>query len=517
MKQQIPPPDQEEILAIRELTERSYFEFFCEFWPCVVPDVPLKLNFHIKYICDELQKVAERVFELQPKEYDLVINVPPGTSKTNMVSILFQIWCWVRMPTLRFIMVSHTGTLSQTIAEFTRDGIEAPYFQLIWGHVVTIRPDTDAKKFFRTVAGGFRLSTSVGAKITGNHAHFLIMDDNSDPKGVRSVAEMEATNMFVNKTLSNRKVDKEVSVTINMQQRLHELDTSGDMLEQAKKVDENGNIIKPVKHICLPATDDWPIFPADDVVEFEGLRMTIAQWYEYQGGYLDPVRQGPKVLAEQELELGQREYAGQYGQQPRLLEGNLIKNHHLPVVERYQVPQEVFDIGHKQFVGDTAQKAKQENDFNGILRWVEFDGYLYLLDYLEKRASPSETCRLFGQFIDKDKSWNSLLHIEPKASGHTVIEHFQNNTDIPTKEFDMIRTAGGHEASKIQRVNAIEPFLDAGRVFLINGPWVENFKNKCTGFPNMAHDEPVDCLVMACWLAFNGPKRERSTVKGVRN
>jgi hypothetical protein len=72
------------LLVSRELNNRSLYHFLQYFWP-VYTTQKFSPNWHIEYICNELEKVAERVANRQPREYDLIINVPPGSTKTACV------------------------------------------------------------------------------------------------------------------------------------------------------------------------------------------------------------------------------------------------------------------------------------------------------------------------------------------------------------------------------------------------------------------------------------------------
>jgi len=76
-------PDEAETLLIREITKRSFYRFVQEFWHTIISEEP-SWNWHIKYLCDELQIVAERVFAKQPKAYDVLINISPGTTKCEV-------------------------------------------------------------------------------------------------------------------------------------------------------------------------------------------------------------------------------------------------------------------------------------------------------------------------------------------------------------------------------------------------------------------------------------------------
>lgn len=78
--------------AIRELERRfstqreSLYEFIKTVWEKEYKK-PLDENWHIKAICSKL----EQVYRGEIKR--LIINIPPRTLKTELVSICFPAWC----------------------------------------------------------------------------------------------------------------------------------------------------------------------------------------------------------------------------------------------------------------------------------------------------------------------------------------------------------------------------------------------------------------------------------------
>lgn len=71
----LPQVSEAELLA--SITRESLFDFVQEFWGTIINETPV-WNWHIPYLCQELQAIAERVFKEQPKEYDLIVNIPPA-------------------------------------------------------------------------------------------------------------------------------------------------------------------------------------------------------------------------------------------------------------------------------------------------------------------------------------------------------------------------------------------------------------------------------------------------------
>ena len=136
-------------MAQRELNNRSLFEFIQCFWSEISSEefVP---NWHIAYICKELEVIAERVARRVPKKDDIIINIPPGTTKTIIVSIMFPVWCWTKWYWMRFICLSYSAALSLESAEFSRDIIRSDKFKAIYPDVV-IKQDKDNKGNYKVM------------------------------------------------------------------------------------------------------------------------------------------------------------------------------------------------------------------------------------------------------------------------------------------------------------------------------------------------------------------------------
>jgi hypothetical protein len=85
---------------LREYYSRSFYAFFVGFWDCISSE-QLVNSWHIEALCNELQAIGERLFKRQKSPYNLVVNVPPGMSKSSIFSILFPAWVWTRDPSCK--------------------------------------------------------------------------------------------------------------------------------------------------------------------------------------------------------------------------------------------------------------------------------------------------------------------------------------------------------------------------------------------------------------------------------
>src|SRR6185295_11303916 len=189
---------------------RLEFSFFVqEFWSVIIAE-ELVWEPHMDVLCNEIQTVYERVF-LQPdpndpepepdkrrkirleKLYDLVINIPPGTSKSTIVTIMAPAWAWIRDPSLRMITGSYSDALATEHSTKSRDIITCEKYKLYFPEV-EIKDHKGLKTNYETTANGQRFATSVGGTVTGVHGHVNTIDDPLNPKQSASQVECKTAN-----------------------------------------------------------------------------------------------------------------------------------------------------------------------------------------------------------------------------------------------------------------------------------------------------------------------------------
>ncbi len=290
----------------------SFADFAKCFWETVKGAGTLEWNWHMDVLCEELQTAAERVFKGLPREYDIGFNVPPGTSKSTIISILFPAWVWTRMPQARFLSATHTDKLALDLSSKCRGVITSEKYEAYYPTIDLIK---DTEGYFRNNFGGDRNTCTVGGKTpTGFHASFILVDDPVDPEGVRSDADLDAADRFMTNVLPGRKTNKAVSVIILVMQRLHWRDPTYVMEESAKK---SGAF--PFRKICLPGKLTPGVFPP-----IEELRTRYPQAYNNDGAFLDPGRLG-KLVMQDYLSKGAYFFNPQILQNPEAPGGNLFE------------------------------------------------------------------------------------------------------------------------------------------------------------------------------------------------
>jgi predicted phage terminase large subunit-like protein len=443
----------------------SFYYFLKTFWEVIIREQPI-YNWHIEFLCNELQELSYYIVNRMSKEYDLIINIPPGTTKSTIVTIMYPVWLWTQDQTIRIITSSYSLDLSIDHTTKSRDILTSERFKKLFPNI-RLRRDKMAKVSYENTQTGARYTTSTGSTITGKHAHIIINDDPLNPSQAASDTERNTANEHT-KTLASRKVDKANTPTILIMQRLHENDVTGHIL--AKKQDK-------IKHICLPAEASSFVSP-------------IYLEKKYVNGLLDPVRLSREILDEQKVDLGSRAYAGQYEQNPVVEGGNIIKRDWFQYISIRDF-NAIYENEPIDFLVDTAFTDNKKNDPTGIIGVCCIKNNLYIHCGKKLYMQFPELIRFIPSYV-KENGYrhNSVIRIEPKANGISVVQQLREMTGLNVKEIvsDLVRE------SKETRLTSGSAKIESGRVFLVKGNWNEEFIDEVTGFPNKIHDEFPDLL-----------------------
>lgn len=474
----------EPTLILRELNNRSFYHFLQYFWSEYTTHEYID-NWHIKYLCDQLQNIAEAVGNRQKKVHDLIINIPPGTTKTTICSIMFPAWCWTRWYWMRFITVSYAALLSLESAEYSRDLVRSQRFRQLYPEL-DIKADKDTKGNFRVVrkkqhfqgraprieVGGNRYSTSVGGTLTGFHADIIIVDDPLNPTQAISEAELNNTNRWIDNTLPTRKTDKANTPTIMIMQRLHENDPSGYLLAKNKQT---------TRHICLPG----------EIVNYgEYLKPTSLE-KEYIDGLLDVRRLSWEVLDELKTDLGQYGFAGQIGQNPVPPGGGMFKVDFIGVLETIPPASEIRETvrywdkaGTKEQVQGGRTKAAYTV---GTKMHVLKNGKWLISDVKRGRWSADERERIIRMTAEADGVLTTIYHEqEPGSGGKESAESTIRNLSGFSSYAD--RPIG----DKIFRADPFSVQVNNGNVLILRADWNRDWIDELRLFPFSTFKDQVD-------------------------
>jgi predicted phage terminase large subunit-like protein len=429
-------------------------------------------------LCKELERLALQVGEKKPREYDLIINVPPGSTKTITCSIMFPVWCWTQWYWMRFICASYSGALALESAEYCRELVRSPEFAEIYPEI-EIKEDKDTKSNFKIVKrvpsspgreakvwiGGSRYSTSVGGTLTGFHGDILIVDDPLNPTQAASDIELANANRWIEQTLSTRKTDKSITPTILIMQRLHQDDPSGHTLAKEK---EN------IRHICLPG----------EIRNFREKLNPPDLAIFYQNDLMDASRLSWKVLADLEADLGQYGYAGQVGQDPTPPGGGMFKVDHFQLVN---TPPRHQDVVHTVRYWD---KAGTEGDgaYTVGVRMSQLTGNRWIVEDVKRgRWSTHEREKIMQETAAVDGVGVEIwVEQEPGSGGKESAEGTIRNLA------GYVIRAEKPTGDKVFRADPYSVQVNNGAFQIMNADWNRLYIEEHRFFPFSTYKDQVD-------------------------
>jgi len=491
--------------ALRSEKCRRSFFFFCqEFWGEFCRDEPV-WNWHIPYICSELEKVFYAVVQKEQKKYDLIINIPPGTSKSSIVTVLFPAWCWIAqlprdqfpeawkerirrrqhakhlnlkpLPLLtgrsfRFITGSYSTTLSTEHSEYSRDVIGSEKYKRYFREV-RIKPKKDAKTNFVNTEGGQRFTTSVGSTVTGVHAHIIIIDDPINPSQGQSEISRLTANNWLDSTLSTRKVDKKVTVTIVIMQRLHRNDPTGHL------IDKRGE--EKIRHIVLPGSDRYKIKPPE-LIKY------------YKEGLLDPVRMPRDILDDNKINLGAYQYAGQFGQNPRPREGGLFQESYFEIIDAAPARVESRVRGWDLAGTSEAEAAVTGQDpaYSCGVLVSRKRGILYVEHVFRKKISSNQLRLSMRNFASQDPKGTVVdFPQDPGQAGKAQAREIAGFLIGYIVKFSL------ESGNKFTKLDPLAAQCEAGNVKLVKGNWNQAFIDELCDIPNNTYWDQSDAFYRA--------------------
>ena len=445
----------------RAIQEREYYEFFKAAWPILEPTTPLQDNWHIKYLCDTLQTEIERIAAGLPKTTDIIINVPPRSLKSSIVTVSLNAWAWTRWPHLKFISGSYAANIALELGLKTRRLVDSPWYQENWGARVKFSQDQNSKELFENTNHGLRKSVGVGGGVTGSGADVFIIDDPQNPEEAHSEADRKTCIRWFKETAYSRLNNQDVGLRVVIMQRLHQEDLTGWILENQPGL---------WRHICLPVSTEFQVRPAS-AVRF------------YKGGLFFPARFTPQIIRQAKVTLGDYGYAGQMGQAPAPIGGGIFKSDWW---QRYKI---LPRFSRRVWSWDTAVKTGEENDWSVGQLWAECENGYYLVRSIRlKLEYPDLLARVQAEFVLDP---TAAILIEDKSSGQQLLQSIKKLTKLPIIAMEAAK-------DKVTRANIITPTVQSGRVFIPeSAEWLPAFVSELALFPNGANDDQVDTFVHA--------------------
>jgi predicted phage terminase large subunit-like protein len=488
----------------KQKCENSLSYFIQKAWEIIEPGQPYIHNWHVDFICAHLEAITNGSLKDDGSAYNrLLINVPPGFTKSLLVAVFWPAWEWGprNKPHMRYVCASHTQDLAVRDGLRMRRLIQSEWYQSNWGDRVALTGDQNQKIKFENTATGFRQATAAGS-ITGARGDRVVIDDPISVEGAASDAIRASTNEWFLEAVPTRLNNPKTSAIVVIMQRLHEEDISGIILEKELGYD----------HIMLPMRFD-PSRAQPTQLGFEDPR-------EEEGELLFPGRFPIEVVERDETSLGPYAAAGQFQQSPEPRGGGIIKRDYWQLWEEDVFPPMNFIVASL----DTAYTEKTENDPSALTVWGVFtqdvvaqptrkvarDGTLYdfAMNVGRQYAEQSPKVMLATAWADRlalhdlvtkvamtcRKMKVDLLLIEGKASGLSVAQELQR---LYTREDWGVRIVNPGAMDKMSRLYSVQHLFSEGIIYAPDKSWADNVITQCAQFPKGKHDDLVDTTSQA--------------------
>jgi predicted phage terminase large subunit-like protein len=437
--------------------------FVREAWPVLEPTTPYRHNWHIDAICDHLEAVTAGQINR------LLINVPPGSSKSLLASVMWTAWEWgpAALPSMRYLNTSFNDGPVKRDTRKCRDLILSDWYRALWPEVVLTRAGETSFQNSRT---GTREGLAFGS-LTSQRGDRLVIDDPHSTDTAESATERAATTRRFREGAVNRLNDQERSAIVVIMQRLHEEDISGVI----------HSLDMGYVHLCLPMEFE-PDRRCHTVIGFEDPRTE-------EGELLDPARFPRGTVEKLKRDMGSYAYAGQYQQSPRPRLGGMFQRGDFEVVDA--VPAGARRCRAWDFAATKEQPGRQP-DWTVGLRMAVKDGVYYVEDVTRGRWSPADVERTLKNVTSQDGTQVTVrIPEDPGAAGKAdAAAKVRLLAGYPVK---VVRPTG----EKTLRARPAAAQAEAGNIKLIRGPWNEAFIDEVAGFPAATHDDQVDALADA--------------------
>lgn len=422
--------------------------------------VKFRVNWHHKRIAEALQSVIDGHTKR------LIINVPPGSSKTELAVINFMARGLALNPRARFLHLSYSSELAELNSAKAKELVTSDEYQALFP--LPIKSDSNARGRWNVVGddgvsiGGCYATSTLG-QVTGFRAGHMtdgfqgaiIVDDPLKPTDSLSKTKRDAVNNAYINTVQSRKASPDTPVIVIMQ-RLADEDLTGFLLA--------GGDGQKWDHVCIPAIGET-------------------------GGSYWPDKEPLSTLLLLK-ENGNFTFEGQYQQNPYVLGGEIIRG------EWFGRYTELPKMNRRAVFVDTAMKTGERNDWTVFLdAGLGRDGKIYILNVWRKKVDAVGLLPLSRDVWASTNGQAQAMYIEDKASGTGLIQQLQQGAQfVPV--IPVQRTV-----DKLTRIMEVQPRIQAGGVLIPEfAPWVVEFVSECEAFTannTHKHDDQVDPLIDA--------------------
>ncbi|ULK19859.1 phage terminase large subunit [Klebsiella pneumoniae] len=467
-----------ERVIIRSKSTKSFLNF-TRIWFELIQGDRLLVNWHHRLMASKIDDLLAG--RLVPR--NLIINIPPGGTKTEFFSIHFPAYVNAlvqekRLKRFRNLNISFADTLVKRNSRRTRDIIASREYQEFWPCSFGVNQAEEWEiKDERGRSIGQTVSRSSNGQITGGRGGYygpefsgmVMLDDYNKPVDMLSESRRKSANTLLVNTIRSRRGDKSKehpTPFVSIQQRLHTDDATGFMLA--------GGMGVPFHHVAIPAMIDekyiqsldepWRSLCWETVKDTDSVVVGGVRYWSYW-----PQMEDVNDL----LQLWEKDrytFLSQYQQNPMALTGGIIDT------SWFRTYTTLPKLTHRAVYVDTnSGKVEDWLDYTVFtLVGMGVDGNLYIIDVVRGRWDPEDLLKKAEEVWEKWRLSGSMrvmplrhMAIEEKQAGQGLITTLKKRSQTPGQLAIPVREIPrGTGQNKLVRCLNVIPQIKTGKVFV---------------------------------------------------
>ncbi|HHD2838863.1 phage terminase large subunit [Klebsiella quasipneumoniae] len=467
-----------ERVIIRSKSTKSFLNF-TRIWFELIQGDRLLVNWHHRLMASKIDDLLAG--RLVPR--NLIINIPPGGTKTEFFSIHFPAYVNAlvqekRLKRFRNLNISFADTLVKRNSRRTRDIIASREYQEFWPCSFGVNQAEEWEiKDERGRSIGQTVSRSSNGQITGGRGGYygpefsgmVMLDDYNKPVDMLSESRRKSANTLLVNTIRSRRGDKSKehpTPFVSIQQRLHTDDATGFMLA--------GGMGVPFHHVAIPAMIDekyiqsldepWRSLCWETVKDTDSVIVGGVRYWSYW-----PQMEDVNDL----LQLWEKDrytFLSQYQQNPMALTGGIIDT------SWFRTYTTLPKLTHRAVYVDTnSGKVEDWLDYTVFtLAGMGVDGNLYIIDVVRGRWDPEDLLKKAEEVWEKWRLSGSMrvmplrhMAIEEKQAGQGLITTLKKRSQTPGQLAIPVREIPrGTGQNKLVRCLNVIPQIKTGKVFV---------------------------------------------------
>ncbi|HBW0848186.1 TPA: phage terminase large subunit [Klebsiella quasipneumoniae] len=467
-----------ERVIIRSKSTKSFLNF-TRIWFELIQGDRLLVNWHHRLMASKIDDLLAG--RLVPR--NLIINIPPGGTKTEFFSIHFPAYVNAlvqekRLKRFRNLNISFADTLVKRNSRRTRDIIASREYQEFWPCSFGVNQAEEWEiKDERGRSIGQTVSRSSNGQITGGRGGYygpefsgmVMLDDYNKPVDMLSESRRKSANTLLVNTIRSRRGDKSKehpTPFVSIQQRLHTDDATGFMLA--------GGMGVPFHHVAIPAMIDekyiqsldepWRSLCWETVKDTDSVVVGGVRYWSYW-----PQMEDVNDL----LQLWEKDrytFLSQYQQNPMALTGGIIDT------SWFRTYTTLPKLTHRAVYVDTnSGKVEDWLDYTVFtLAGMGVDGNLYIIDVVRGRWDPEDLLKKAEEVWEKWRMAGTMrimpmrhMAIEEKQAGQGLITTLKKRSQTPGQLAIPVREIPrGTGQNKLVRCLNVIPQIKTGKVFV---------------------------------------------------